>query len=217
LSGAPVTIAGVTITPGTVRLVAGGGFDVGENVRGLDADLGAVTGLAVSSNGQLLYFVDAVGRLVRALNTTSGNVTVNGATIGSGRVGSLTDSNSVFGSNLNGLSINPTTGDLYVADATNGINKVYRVTPAGVITTIAGNGAATSADTPLPSPPLSATSAPLLLPRAVKADASGNVYIADTGHGRVVKVDPGGNMTLVIQFQTGPMPPNPYPSGLALL
>lgn len=217
LTSAPVTIAGVAIAPGTVRLLAGGGFDVGENVRGVDADLGSVSGLAVSPNGQLLYFVDAVGRLIRALNTTNGNVTVGGASIGSGRVGSLTDSTSGFGSNLNGLSVNPTTGDLYVVDATNGINKVYRVTPAGAITAIAGNGAATSADAPLPSPPLSATSAPLLLPRAVRADGSGNVFIADTGHGRVVKVDSAGNMTLVVQFQTGPIPPNPYPSGLALL
>jgi uncharacterized protein (TIGR03437 family) len=213
---APATVAGVTVAPGAVRLIAGGGFDLGDNVPGLQTDLGSVTGLAASPNGQLLYFVEAIGRQVRALNLSASSVTVGGASIGPGNVGTLADSSAGFGSTLNGLSVNPATGDLYVADATPGVNKVFRLTPGGTVNVVAGNGASTTTDAPLPPLPVGATEVPLLQPRAVRADAAGNVFIADTGHARIVKVDPGGDLTLVVQFQTGPLPPNPFPSGLAL-
>ncbi len=216
LGAATATIAGVPIAPGAVRLIAGGGLDFGENVKGLDTDLGTVTGLGVSPNGQLLYFVDAFGRRVRALNTTANSVLVAGVNIGSGNIGTVTSPSAGFGSILNGLSVNPTNGDIFVADATNSVNKVFRITPAGAVTTVAGNGANTTPDETLPSGSVVATETPLMQPRAVKADASGNVFIADTGHGRVVRVDPAGSLTLVRQFQTGPIPPNPYPSGLTL-
>jgi uncharacterized protein (TIGR03437 family) len=215
LGGAPATIAGVTVAPGAVRLIAGGGLDLGENAKAADADLGNVTGLGASPNGQLLYFVNSLDRQVRAINVSASSVTVGGASIGSGNVGTLAGSSAGFGSNLNGLSVNPSNGDVYVADASSGVNKVFRITPAGAVTAVAGNGASTAQDDPLPSG-VKATQTPLLTPRGVRADSAGNVFISDTGHGRIVKVDPAGNITLVVQFQTGPVPPNPYPSGLAL-
>ncbi len=215
LGNASVTIAGVTIAPGVVRLVAGGGLDPGDNVPGQDADLGSVTGLAVSPDSRLLYFTDAIGRLVRALNLSGSPVTLGGLNIGPNNVGTIASAG--FGSNLNGMSVNPSNGNLYVADATPGVNKVFLVSLSGTVTTVAGNSAATPTNDPLPSPPVSATEVPLLQPRAVKADGAGNVFIADTGHGRIVRVDPGGDITLVAQFQTGPVPPNPFPSGLAMV
>jgi uncharacterized protein (TIGR03437 family) len=215
LSGASVTIAGVTIAPGVVRSIAGGGIDLGENVKAMDADLGRVTGMGGSPNGQLLYFINALDRQVRAINVSANAVTVAGVSIGSGNVGTLAGASAGFGSSLNGLSVNPSNGDVYVADASSGVNKVFRITQAGVVTTVAGNGGSTTPDEPLP-PGVKATQAPLLTPRGVKVDAAGNLFIADTGHGRVVKVDSANNITLVAQFQTGPVPPNPYPSGLAL-
>ena len=54
------------------------------------------------------------------------------------------------------------------------------------VSVIAGNGANTRAEDPLPTTNV-ATNIPMLQPRAVEVDASGNVYIADTGHGRIVQ------------------------------
>ncbi|MGH7185851.1 MAG: hypothetical protein ACREIB_06200, partial [Pseudomonadota bacterium] len=60
-----------------------------------------------------------------------------------------------------------------------------------------------------------------LQPRAVVVDAAGAVYIADTGHARVIKVE-GGSASLLRQFppksdsNAKPYLNNPFPSGLAI-
>ncbi len=81
-----------------------------------------------------------------------------------------------------------TAGNLYIADFFNG--RIRRVSPAGVITTVAGGG--TSLDEGVP-----ATSARLSIPESVAVDAMGNLYITDTGYHRVRKVTPGGLITTV--------------------
>jgi uncharacterized protein (TIGR03437 family) len=82
-------------------------------------------------------------------------------------------------------------GNLYACD--DGIGtRVYKVTPGGAITVIAGNGTNGFSGDGGP-----ATSAQLFEARAVAVDAAGNVYIADTGNGRVRKVDTSGNITTV--------------------
>jgi sugar lactone lactonase YvrE len=79
-------------------------------------------------------------------------------------------------------------GNVYVADTQN--SRVRRVSPAGVITTLAGTGVAGfSGDTG------QASAAQLRSPQGVAADAAGNVYIADTQNDRVRKVDPAGVIT----------------------
>ena len=69
-------------------------------------------------------------------------------------------------------------GNLYIA----GGNRIRLVTPSGIITTIAGSfDFGSGGDGGL------ATLATLGLPTAVTADASGNVYIADTNNHRIRK------------------------------
>ncbi len=79
-------------------------------------------------------------------------------------------------------------GNIYIADRDN--NRIRRVAPDGTITTIAGTGVAgNSGDGG------EATAAELNQPSSVTVDASGNLYIADTGNARVRKVSPGGVIT----------------------
>jgi sugar lactone lactonase YvrE len=79
-------------------------------------------------------------------------------------------------------------GNLYIA-APNA-NKVYKITPAGKISTFAGTGDAGPAGDGGP-----ATVAQLNTPRSVVTDALGDVYIADSGNNRIRKVDAAGNIT----------------------
>ena len=215
-SNATVTLGGRSIAPGTVRAIAGGGLDfLGDNVPGSQVDVGEVTGLAVSANGALVYFANQLDGLVRAVNVSAGAAPVGANSIGSGRVGTLVTS---VGSLFNGLTTHPSTGDVHVIDSATGVNKVLRISSNGTMTAVAGNGANTTAEASFSPGP--ATGVPLLLPRAIEFDASGNLFITDTGHGRVIRVDGGGAATLVHQFQlfnNSGLNRNPYPSGIAIV
>jgi PKD domain/RTX calcium-binding nonapeptide repeat (4 copies)/NHL repeat len=79
-------------------------------------------------------------------------------------------------------------GNVYIADRDN--HRIRKVSPAGVITTLAGTGVpGFSGDTG------QASAAQLRFPESVAVDAAGNVYIADTDNHRVRKVDPAGVIT----------------------
>lgn len=75
-------------------------------------------------------------------------------------------------------------GNLFIADSDN--NRIRKVTPEGIISTVAGNGdRGYSGDDDL------ATATPLSLPTGVALDTSGNLFIADTGNNRIRKVHLG--------------------------
>src|SRR5580658_9228323 len=88
-------------------------------------------------------------------------------------------------------------GNLYIADAANA--RVRKVSPAGIITTIAGTGQPGFSGDNGP-----AGSAQLNQPYGVALDSSGNLYIADFGNQRVRRVATGGTITTVAgNGQTG--------------
>ena len=71
-------------------------------------------------------------------------------------------------------------GNFYIADTVN--DRIRKVTPAGIISTVAGGGSAFGEGG-------QATSAQLSFPSGVAVDAADNLYIADTGNHRIRKVD----------------------------
>jgi sugar lactone lactonase YvrE len=76
-------------------------------------------------------------------------------------------------------------GNVFIADTNN--FRIRRITPAGVITTYAGNGiSGYSGDG------VSAVNAQLRSPRRVVAAADGTLFIADSEDHRVRRVSPGG-------------------------
>ena len=79
-------------------------------------------------------------------------------------------------------------GNLYVSDY--GARLVYKVSPAGTLTVIAGGG------TTIPGSGI-ALSAYLYDPAGLALDAAGNLYIANTGFGVIQKVTPDGAITTV--------------------
>jgi uncharacterized protein (TIGR03437 family) len=69
--------------------------------------------------------------------------------------------------------------NLFIADTWN--NRIRKVSTSGIITTVAGSGAA----------------AELYDPSGVAVDAAGNLFIADTGNNRIQKVSASGIVTTV--------------------
>jgi sugar lactone lactonase YvrE len=84
-------------------------------------------------------------------------------------------------------------GNLYIADAIN--NVARKVTPDGIITSVAGDAMNQTPGYAGDQGP--ATSALLRNPSGITVDAAGNLYIADTGNARVREVDTNGIITTV--------------------
>ncbi|MGA2867342.1 MAG: hypothetical protein ABSF95_22940 [Verrucomicrobiota bacterium] len=77
--------------------------------------------------------------------------------------------------------------NVYVPDSGN--NTIRKVTPAGVVTTLAGlPGSSGSADG-------TGGAARFDAPEGVAADSAGNVYVADTWNHTIRKLTPGGVVT----------------------
>ena len=86
-----------------------------------------------------------------------------------------------------------TSGNIYIADSTNDLIRKVTVS-TGVITTVAGKGYIRG----YYSENAAATSTPLNNPQDVAVDASGNIFIADTGNRIIRKVTAStGNITRI--------------------
>ena len=81
-------------------------------------------------------------------------------------------------------------GNVFISDTDDG--RIRKVSPQGIISTVAGSGAAGLSGDGGP-----ATSARLYAPYGVAADRAGNLFIADVANGRVRKVSPDGTITSV--------------------
>ncbi|NDD63666.1 MAG: hypothetical protein EBZ36_06785, partial [Acidobacteria bacterium] len=221
----PVVIGGITIAAGSVRLVVGGGSDFGENVNGLLADAGLVTGLTISTDGKILYFIDAGVPSIRAVNISSAPLTIAGAAgIEVGNVQTFCEVG--LSTQVNSLAVHPTTGEVFVSDP--GVNKVLKLpaSPASTSITpvvVAGGGSG-KVDAEFVAGP--ATSLVLLTPRALAFNGD-KLIVSVTGQARVIEINSAGNATLLAQFpsksDTPTNPPaqpynnNPYVAGIVVL
>lgn len=90
-------------------------------------------------------------------------------------------------------------GNLYFADTFN--HRIRKISPSGIITTIAGTGITGYAGDGGP-----ATAATLNFPQSVVIDGNGNLFIGDTNNGSIRKVDSTGTITTFVQTVSVPAP-----------
>ena len=164
---------------GTISTVAGTGAAgfLGDNGPALAAQFNAPYGLVFDKAGNL-YIGDAGNNRIRKI-TPQGIITTIAGTGVSGFTG---DGGSALQANLSfprSLAIDAN-GNLYV---TQGAIRVRKITPAGIISTIAGNGNNGFSGDGGP-----ATGAALNNIKSIAVDANGNLYIADQDNRRVRKV-----------------------------
>jgi sugar lactone lactonase YvrE len=85
--------------------------------------------------------------------------------------------------------VNFSTSIVYVADSSN--NTIRKITPGGVVSTLAGTALTTG------STDGTGGSALFNLPEGEATDAAGNVYIADTASSTIRKMTPTGTVTTI--------------------
>ena len=166
---------------------------VGNGSLGFSGDGGAAnkailnqpTGIAVDSSGNL-YIADSENYRVRKAASGGGSGAIS-TIAGNGGLAYSGDGGQAIKAQLNSPQAvaADSAGNLYIADTAN--NVVRKVTAAGVISTLAGNGTVGSG-----GDGAAATAAQLNAPQGLAADSSGNVYIADTGNARIRKVSSNG-------------------------
>ena len=170
---------------GIVTTVAGTG------TRGYSGDGGPATNAQVSPAG---LAVDGDGSLYIADNYRVRKVSPDGtiSTIaGNGNFGYSGDGGPAIDAQLSSLGLTiDTNGNLYISDVAN--NRIRKVSPAGIITTVAGNGSFGSSGDGGP-----ASSAPLNNPSGLAIDAAGNLYIGEAPARRVRKVSTTGIITTI--------------------
>lgn len=164
-----------------IRTLAGVGKigNGGDGQLALQAGLNNPSGLVVDGAGNI-YVADTGNNRIRRI-TPSGTIT---AYAGSGMLGAKGDGGPAINASFNspnGLALD-SKGNLFIADTYN--HRIRRVSPAGIITTVAGNGREESSGDGGP-----AVAASLYLPFGVAIDGSDNLLIADTGNLRIRRVD----------------------------
>ena len=179
------------VTPGgMVSTLAGSGTAMFADGTGAAASFNYPTGIAVDLGGNL-YVADARNNLIRKVTRDGVVTTLAGIVAGSIIKGKApnpyqdgTGTTATFNFPV-GIAVGAG-GDIYVADFNN--HRIRKVTPGGIVSTLAGNGTATFADGP-------GTAAAFNYPYSLAVDAGENVYVADNGNQRIRKVRPDGLVT----------------------
>lgn len=175
---------------GIITTVAGGGAFTGDP---LDGDGGPATkayllfpsDVAIGQDGSLYI---AQSRRVRRVDQNGIITTVAGTeAFGFSGDGGLATEAKLRG--ITGISIGQD-GSLYISDSNN--HRIRRVSPDGIITTVAGTGdRGFSGDGGL------ATKAKLYYPSGLLAYYDGSIYFADWGNRRIRRISPEGIITTV--------------------
>ena len=175
------------ITTGGVVTTLAGSMSSRGNVdgTGATATFSFPAGLAQDSTGTL-YMADALNNNIRRISATGFVTTL------AGRAGSAGDADGPGDvarfNHPTGIAVEGE-GNVFVADSFN--NTIRKITPTGMVTTLAGlRGVSGSSDG-------AGDQALFNNPSGLAVDSGGNLYVADTGNSTIRKVTPAGQVTTI--------------------
>lgn len=183
---------------GVLTKVAGKGSKglSGDDNQPLSAEFNALHNLAIAKNDDI-YLADTLNHRVRKIDFKLGMITsIAGSEKGFGGDGGPATQAKFSG--IYCASLDPANDRILLADLDNRRIRAVDL-KSGIVTTVAGNG-----ERGVPSDGAKANAAPLVDPRAVTADAAGNVYVLErSGHALRVVDREGKIRTLVGTGQKG--------------
>lgn len=190
-----VLVAACTVVAQTyvISTIAGGALPP-TPIAGVSASIGVPSGVTTDSGGSA-YFT-SLGCVFKL--DPNGVLT---AVAGNGRAGYLGGGALAISAMLNeptGLATDRS-GNLYIADTNH--DRVRRVSPDGLITTLAGTGTTGYSGDGGP-----AANAQFMTPQCLALDRSGSVYVTDFQANAVRLLQPAAPVALAI-FSTSPLPP----------
>ena len=135
-------------------------------------------GVAVDNNGTV-FVVEGANNCVRMISSAG----VVSTLAGTGTAGYIEGDGKIAQfKHPRGVTIDDA-GNVYVADSEN--QRIRKITPGRIVSTLAGNGVAGFADG-------MGISAQFNFPRGVTTDNKGNIYVADTENHRIRKISANG-------------------------
>jgi sugar lactone lactonase YvrE len=182
------------VTPsGVVTTLAGtAGLSGSADGTGAAARFSGPSGAAVDVAGNV-FVADTSNDIIRKI-TPSGVVTTLAGTAGLSGTADGTGAAARF-NGPQGVAVDGA-GNVFVADGSSvffgGNNTIRRITPSGVVTTLAGRaGFSGSADG-------TGAAARFNGPQGVAVDVAGNVFVADTGNNAIRKISTSGVVTTIV-------------------
>ncbi len=205
----PIAGSGITIGPpiisntgGFIELNAGNGSAVffGDTGQAKVAGLNTPGDVAIDATGNL-YIADTTNHRIRKVDTAGVITTFAGnGTPCALPTNTCGDGGLATSANLKNPSsvVLDSTGNLYIADT--GDNKIRKVDTGGNITTVVGTGnISLNADS-------SGITNNVKAPEGLAIDSSNNLYISDTGHHIIKKLNAGSITTLAGDGSAGYLP-----------
>ena len=181
------------ITPGgVVTTLAGNGLmqygrGLLQDGTGTGASFAMPSSMAIDSSGNM-FVADSMNNCIRKVTSQGVVTTLAGITRG---FADGTGSNAQF-HYPTGVALDAT-GNIIVADYGN--HRIRKVTPEGVVTTLAGDGWYVWSHANGRWLDGTGTSASFNCPSKVAIDSSGNMFVADARNHRIRKITPGGIVT----------------------
>jgi hypothetical protein len=159
---------------GIVTTLAGSGVAGAADGTGITASFNSPAGVSADISGNV-YVADKSNNKIRKV-TADGVVTT---LAGSGTAGTADGTGTVASFNTPFGVATDAAGNVYVADTYN--QKIRKITAGGIVTVLAGSGSIGAADG-------TGTATSFYYPSGVTVDASGNVYVADSGNNKIRKI-----------------------------